>query len=164
MVRLVEEGVAAAANPQSTRRALAERSAVVLVKDLEEGLMVMNTLAPEHAEIQTRDAKRVAERVVAGAVFVGPYSPVAVGDYGVGPNHVLPTGGAARFASPLSVRDFVRRQSVVELSVKGLRRVADDVVRVATAEGFSAHAQSVLTRLASEASTGETKGRKGRRR
>ncbi len=167
VVRLVEEGVASAANPQSTRRALAERSAVVLVKDLEEGLAVMNALAPEHAEIQTRDAERMAERVVAGAVFVGPYSPVAVGDYGVGPNHVLPTGGAARFASPLSVRDFVRRQSVVELSAKGLRRVADDVVRVATAEGFSAHAQSVLTRLASEAGTdgkGKPDGRKGRRR
>ena len=168
VVRLVEEGVAAAANPVSTRRALAHRSAVILVRDIEEGLIVINTLAAEHAEIQTRDAQRVAERVVAGAVFVGPFSPVAVGDYGVGPNHVLPTGGAARFASPLSVRDFVRRQSVVELSIKGLRRVAGDVVRVAKAEGFPAHAQSVLTRLESEgagAMTADRKpARKGRRR
>jgi histidinol dehydrogenase len=73
---------------------------------------------------------------------------VAVGDYGVGPNHVLPTGGAARFSSPLSVRDFQRRWSRVRMSARGLRRVAGDVVRVALAEGFKGHAQSVLARLA----------------
>jgi len=95
----------------------------------------------------TRGAASLARRVVAGAVFVGPYAPVAVGDYGIGPNHVLPTGGAARFSSPLSVRDFQRRSSRVRLSARGLRRVAGDVVRVALAEGFKGHAQSVLTRL-----------------
>ena len=79
---------------------------------------------------------------------MGPYAPVAVGDYGIGPNHVLPTGGAARFASPLSVRDFERRQSQVQLTAAGLRRVAAGVVRVARAEGFVGHAQSVLTRFA----------------
>jgi histidinol dehydrogenase len=84
---------------------------------------------------------------VAGAVFVGEFSPVAVGDYGVGPNHVLPTGGAARFSSPLSVRDFQVRQSVVRMTRRGLARVAESVVRVAMAEGFKGHAQSVLTRF-----------------
>jgi histidinol dehydrogenase len=98
----------------------------------------------------TRDAGRVARRVVGGAVFVGPWAPVAVGDYGIGPNHVLPTGGAARFASPLSVRDFQRRQSLVTLTRAGLARVAEDVVRVAAAEGFRGHAQSVLTRFEGE--------------
>jgi histidinol dehydrogenase len=86
--------------------------------------------------------------VVAGAVFVGPYAPVAVGDYGIGPNHVLPTGGAARRSSALSVADFLRRHSRVRMTERGLRRVADDVVRVARAEGFPGHAQSVLTRFA----------------
>jgi len=97
--------------------------------------------------VMTRGAARIARDVVAGAVFVGPYAPVAVGDYGIGPNHVLPTGGAARFSSPLSVRDFVRRQSQVSMSEAGLRRVARSVVCVANAEGFVAHAGSVSARL-----------------
>ena len=74
-------------------------------------MTVVNRLAPEHASVVTRGAARVARQIVAGAVFVGRFSPVAAGDYGIGPNHVLPTGGTARFASPLSVRDFQRRQS-----------------------------------------------------
>jgi histidinol dehydrogenase len=149
-VRLVLEGRAGVANPGSARRALARRGAVILVKDLEQGVRAVNALAPEHAEVMTRQAARVARRIVAGAVFVGAYAPVAVGDYGVGPNHVLPTGGAARFASPLSVREFERRQSVVRLDRSGLRRLAADVVAVALAEGFPGHAQSVLTRFADE--------------
>jgi len=120
---------------------------VVLVRDLAEGVLAVNALAPEHVEVMTRHAEAVARQVVGGAVFVGPYTPVAVGDYGVGPNHVLPTGGSARFSSPLSVRDFQRRQSQVRLTPAGLRRVAEGVARVALAEGFKAHAQSVLTRL-----------------
>jgi len=78
---------------------------------------------------------------------VGHYAPVAVGDYGVGPNHVLPTGGSARFASPLSVRDFERRQSQVRMTRRGLRRAASGIARLARAEGFEAHARSVLARF-----------------
>jgi len=147
VVRLVGEGRASVANRVSTRRALARNAAVLLVRDLAEGVQAVNVLAPEHVEVLARSAARLAREIVAGAVFVGPFSPVAVGDYGIGPNHVLPTGGSARFASPLSVRDFQRRQSVVTLSRKGLSRVAEDVVRVAMAEGFRGHAQSVLTRF-----------------
>jgi histidinol dehydrogenase len=120
------------------------------VRDLEEGVAAVNALAPEHVEVTTKGASRVARRIVGGAVFVGPYAPVAVGDYGIGPNHVLPTGGGARFASPLSVRDFQRRQSVVTMTRSGLARVAEGVVRVAAAEGFRGHAQSVLTRFEGE--------------
>jgi histidinol dehydrogenase len=147
VARLVESGVAAAANPIATRRALARNGAIVLVKSREQGVKVVNDLAPEHVEIQARGAATLARGIVAGAIFVGNHTPVAVGDYGVGPNHVLPTGGAARVSSPLSVRDFMRRQSVVCLSEKGLRRIASDVVTVARAEGFRAHAESVLTRF-----------------
>ena len=132
------------------RRALARYAAIVLVNDLEEGVAALNALAPEHVEVMTKGASRVARGIVGGAVFVGPYAPVAVGDYGVGPNHVLPTGGAARFSSPLSVRDFQRRQSVVTMTRTGLARVAEGVVRVAMAEGFRGHAQSVLTRFEGE--------------
>ena len=147
---LVTDGVGFIANAARARRALARHAAIVLVKDLEEGVAAVNALAPEHVEVMTRGAARVARGVVGGAVFVGPYSPVAVGDYGVGPNHVLPTGGGARFASPLSVRDFQRRQSVVTMTRAGLARVAEGVVRVAAAEGFRGHAQSVLTRFEGE--------------
>jgi histidinol dehydrogenase len=150
VARLVAEGVRMVANPTAARRALARHGAVVLVEDVRDGVGAVNALAPEHVEVMTRRAERVAREVVGGAVFVGPFSPVAVGDYGVGPNHVLPTGGAARFASPLSVRDFQRRQSVVRMSEAGLARVAEDVVRVALAEGFRGHAQSVLTRFEGE--------------
>ncbi len=148
--RLVDEGVPSVANPAAARRALARHGAVVLVADLEEGVAALNVLAAEHVEVLTKRAERVARGVVGGAVFVGPFSPVAVGDYGIGPNHVLPTGGGVRFASPLSVRDFQRRQSVVRMTEAGLARVTEDVVRVALAEGFRGHAQSVLTRFEGE--------------
>jgi histidinol dehydrogenase len=147
VARLVESGAVAAANTNATRRSLARRGAIVLVKSLKQGVAVVNGLAPEHVEIQARGSVQLARGIVAGAIFVGHHTPVAVGDYGVGPNHVLPTGGAARVSSPLSVRDFMRRQSVVCLSEKGLRRIANDVVTVARAEGFRAHAESVLTRF-----------------
>ena len=147
VVRLVADGVRSVANVASARRALARFGAVVRVDDLEEGLAALNALAPEHAQVMTKDAARVAQGVVAGAVFVGEHAPVAVGDYGIGPNHVLPTGGTARFTSPLSVRDFERRQSRVRLTRAGLARVTEGMVRVAMAEGFRGHAQSLLTRF-----------------
>jgi histidinol dehydrogenase len=145
--RLVTQGVDSVANPTAARRALARYGAIVTVESLAEGVAAVNALAAEHVEVMTRGAEVVAGRVVAGAVFVGPWTPVAVGDYGVGPNHVLPTGGAARYASPLSVRDFQRRHGRVRLSRAGLAAITEDVVRVAQAEGFRGHAQSVLTRF-----------------
>ncbi len=147
--RLVAAGLPAVANRAATLRALNGQGAVVLVRDTEEGVAAVNAIAPEHVEVMTRRAGSVARRLVAGAVFVGPYAPVAAGDYGVGPNHVLPTGGAARHASPLSVRDFQRRHSRVYLTRSGLRRIAEGVVRVARAEGFPGHARSVLARFES---------------
>jgi histidinol dehydrogenase len=147
VVRLVGEGLGSVANAARARRAVRRRGAVILVRDLDEGVAAVNALAPEHVEVVTRNAAKVARAIVGGAVFVGPWAPVAVGDYGVGPNHVLPTGGGARFASGLSVRDFQRRQSVVTMTREGLARIAEGVVRVAAAEGFRGHAQSVLTRF-----------------
>lgn len=150
VARLVEDGVSGVANPEIARRALERHGAVVLARSVDDGVLAMNALAAEHAEVITRKAEAVARRVVAGSVFAGPFAPVAVGDYGVGPNHVLPTGGAARRASPLSVRDFERRQSLVVMSREGLLRIADDVVRVAAAEGFHGHALSVMTRFGAD--------------
>jgi histidinol dehydrogenase len=108
----------------------------------------VNALAPEHAELMARGAASLARQVVAGAVFVGAHAPAAVGDYGIGPSHVLPTGGAARYASPLGVADFVRRGSRVRMTAAGLARVARGMARVAQAEGLRAHALSLLARLA----------------
>ena len=148
VVRLVGEGLPSVANRRSAARALRVNGAVVIVRELAEGIGIVNALAAEHAEVMCRGALAVARKIVAGAVFVGSYAPVAVGDYGIGPNHVLPTGGAARRSSALSVADFQRRHSRVQMTERGLRRVADDIVRVARAEGFPGHAQSVLTRFA----------------
>ena len=147
VARLVAQGVNSVANRTAARRALDRHGAIVIARGIEEGIEAVNALAAEHAEVMVRKPDAVAARVVAGAVFVGPWAPVAVGDYGVGPNHVLPTGGAARYASPLSVRDFQRRHSRVRLRRAGLAGITEDVVRVAQAEGFRGHAQSVLTRF-----------------
>lgn len=156
VARLVALGLPTVSNAKAAGRALARHGALVLVRDLDQCVAAVNALAPEHAEVMTRRAEEIAERVIAGAVFVGSFSPVAVGDYGIGPNHVLPTGGSARYASPLSVRDFERRQSLVRLSRQGLLQVTEGMVRVAMAEGFRAHAVSLLTRF-----EGEKEGRRG---
>ncbi|PYQ13054.1 MAG: histidinol dehydrogenase [Acidobacteria bacterium] len=145
--RRVAAGLGSVANAAAARRALARYGAVVLVRDLDEAVAAVNELAPEHAELMARGAAQQAPKIVAGAVFVGPWAPVAVGDYGIGPNHILPTGGTARRSSPLSVRDFQRRQSLVRMTRSGLRRAAPGMVRVATAEGFPGHAESLRIRL-----------------
>jgi histidinol dehydrogenase len=145
--RLVAEGLRSVANVPAARRALRRHAAIVRVSSLEQGIEAVNALAPEHAEVLTRGAAAVSRRIVAGAVFSGRHSPVAVGDYGIGPNHVLPTGGSARFSSPLSVRDFQRRSSRVRMTPSGLRRVAPGIELVARAEGLVGHARSVLVRL-----------------
>jgi histidinol dehydrogenase len=152
--RLVAGGVSGVANAAAARRALRRNGAVVRVRDIAAGVAAVNALAPEHAQVMTRSASRVARGIVAGGVFVGSQAPVAVGDYGVGPNHVLPTGGAARFSSPLSVRDFQRSQGVVTLTRSGLRRLAPGVMAVARAEGFIGHARSVALRLPGKAARG----------
>lgn len=124
------------------------QSAIVLVDDLEAGLAVVNAYGAEHLEIQTEDAAAVAERVTsAGAIFVGPYSPVSLGDYMAGSNHVLPTGGCAHFSSGLGVHSFVRAVQVVEYDADALREVAGRIVALADAEGLPAHGEAVQARF-----------------
>ncbi len=140
--------VAATKHTQRVATALAGRqSAVVLVDDLEAGLALVNAYAAEHLEIQTRDAEAVAARVRnAGAVFVGPWSPVSLGDYCAGSNHVLPTGGCACHSSGLSVQSFLRGIHVVTYSSEALRDVGAHVVTLARAEDLPAHGEAVLAR------------------
>ena len=92
------------------------------------------------------DARRLADQVVAGAVFVGHHASEAVGDYFAGPSHVLPTGGSARYSSPLGVADFVKRTSTIEYSAQALEDQVDDIVRLAEVEGLQGHGRAVLAR------------------
>ncbi|MEU7633289.1 histidinol dehydrogenase [Nocardia sp. NPDC049220] len=125
-----------------------KQSGTVLVDDIDQGLRVVNAYAAEHLEIQTSDASAVAARVrSAGAVFVGAYAPVSLGDYCAGSNHVLPTAGCARHSSGLSVQTFLRGIHVVEYTEAALKDVAGHVVTLANAEDLPAHGQAVRARF-----------------
>lgn len=125
-----------------------KQSGTVLVDDIEQGLRVVNAYAAEHLEIQTADAPAVAARVrSAGAIFVGAYAPVSLGDYCAGSNHVLPTAGCARHSSGLSVQTFLRGIHVVEYTEAALKDVAGHVVALANAEDLPAHGQAVQARF-----------------
>ncbi len=121
---------------------------LVVVDDLDQAMQLANDFAPEHLLIVTADASRRATQVEnAGAVFVGPYSTVPLGDYVAGPNHTLPTAGAARFGSPLGVHTFLKRTSVLSLDRGDLEMLRDACVRLAELEGLGAHAHAVEVRL-----------------
>lgn len=134
------------------RRAIAEHAlrthgAAILVDSLDAAIIFANTWAPEHLELQVADAREVASRcTTAGAIFVGAWSSEAAGDYLAGANHVLPTGGAARYASPLGVYDFRKRTSLVEYSRAAALAHADSISTLATVEGLDAHGRSALIR------------------
>ncbi|MEN5074339.1 histidinol dehydrogenase [Isoptericola cucumis] len=124
------------------------QSAVVLVDDLDHGLAVVDAYGAEHLEIQARGAAELAERVrSAGAIFVGPWAPVSLGDYMAGSNHVLPTGGSAHFSSGLGVHAFLRSVQVVEYTRDALEVVADRIVAVAQDEDLPAHGEAVRGRF-----------------
>jgi histidinol dehydrogenase len=123
--------------------------AIIVVRTWEEAVELVNRLAPEHLQLMLRDPEAVFARIRhAGAVFLGAYCPEAVGDYVAGPNHVLPTGRTARFASGLSVFDFLKRTTWVAANAEALARVGPAAVALAEAEGLGAHARSIAVRLA----------------
>jgi histidinol dehydrogenase len=126
-------------------KAISKNSAVVMVESLEEAVEIANRFAPEHLSIP--DASLLPGVKHAGSVFVGPFSPEAAGDYASGPNHVLPTGGAARQRGGLSVTDYVKVISVQELNEAALRNLAPAVTTLARAEGLEGHARSVEVRM-----------------
>ncbi len=134
------------------RREIAEHAvrnhgAAVIVDSIEAAIAFANAFAPEHLELQLADARAVAARcTTAGAIFIGRYSSEAAGDYVAGGNHVLPTGGAARYASPLGVADFRKRTQVIEYSAAAAAAHADAIAVLADAEGLTAHGRSALLR------------------
>jgi histidinol dehydrogenase len=145
----VERQVALTKHSERVRAALTgEQSATVLVRDLEQGLAVVDAYAAEHLEVITADARRWAERVRnAGCIFVGPHAPVSLGDYCAGSNHVLPTGGTATHASGLSVQSFLKGVHLVEYDADALAEVAPHVIALAEAEDLPAHGSAVAVRV-----------------
>jgi len=126
---------------------LAHNGAVLVVPTLDAAFALVNRIAPEHVELHCQDPWSHLDRIRhAGAVFVGAFSPEALGDYLAGPNHVLPTGGTARFASPLSVEDFLHRTSLLHFTEEGLKRLAGPAVTLASLEGLDGHARAVRIR------------------
>lgn len=134
------------------RRKIAERSlndfgAVLIVKDLPEAVRISNDLAPEHLELAVRDPWTLLDKIEnAGAIFLGPVSPEPIGDYVAGPNHVLPTGGTARFSSPLGVYDFLKRSSLICLSPAGLKKLSPTAMTLARMENLEGHRRSIQER------------------
>jgi len=147
------KAVAAQVPPDSLERAGAIRAgleaygAIIVVGDIDAACEVANDFAPEHLQIMTADDEAVLAKVRhAGAIFVGPHTPVPLGDYYAGPSHVLPTGGTARFFSPLSANDFLKASSIIRYDAAALADDADDVIDFARREGLTAHARAVEIR------------------
>jgi histidinol dehydrogenase len=141
----VEVQLADLPTAETARVAIDRNSAVILVRDSAEAVDLSNRFAPEHLSID--DAKLIPGIRHAGSIFVGANSPEAAGDYASGPNHVLPTSGAARLRGGLSAADYVKVISVQELTPKALKRLEEPITTLARAEGLEAHARSVEVRL-----------------
>lgn len=138
------------------RRAIAQQALdhngkIIVTHDMTEAIQLCNTIAPEHLHIYTEDAFAVLDHITAaGSIFLGPYTPVPLGDYYCGTNHIIPIGGNAAFASPVSVDDFVKKSQYAYYTKEALHAAADDVIRFATSEGLHAHAQAIAIRLDDE--------------
>jgi histidinol dehydrogenase len=140
LIRLARADIAA--------ESLSKFGAIIVVKDVGAAIDMANRIAPEHLELQINDALEVVGKIRnAGAIFVGNYTPEAVGDYIAGPNHVLPTAGTARFASALSVDNFIKKTSLIQYTQKAFQREAPDIIRLAEVEELGAHAGSIKVRL-----------------
>ena len=131
------------------RKAIDRFGIIVVVKDLTEAADVSNAIAPEHLELSVgQPFELLAQIKNAGAIFLGHYTPESVGDYIAGPNHVLPTGGTARFFSPLSTDDFLKKSSLIFYTKEGLDKVSDAVLQIADVEGLEAHGNTIRVRIA----------------
>lgn len=148
----LERQLALLPRAEIARSSIENNGKIILVPTLDAGIAIANEIAPEHLELSVDDPFALLGKVQnAGSIFLGKYCPEALGDYFAGPNHTLPTGGTARFSSPLSVDDFVKRSQFSYYTPEALAAVGKKVARFAQAEGLDAHAESVLIRLSEEA-------------
>ncbi len=130
------------------KKSIDNYGAIIVVNDFDQACELCNRIAPEHMELSTREPFALLPKIRnAGAIFLGHYTPEPLGDYMAGPNHVLPTGGTARFFSPLSIDDYIKKSSIISFSKSALEELGDDVIKFAKAEGLTAHANSVKVRL-----------------
>ena len=130
------------------RKSIEERGAIIVSKDMDEAIRLMNEIAPEHLEVATNSPFELLPAIKhAGAIFLGHNTPEAIGDYVAGPNHTLPTGGTAKFYSPLGVENFMKKTSIISFSHKAINEVGEECALIANTEGLTAHEQSVRVRL-----------------
>ncbi len=130
------------------RTSIENRGALIIAKDMDEAIKLMNEIAPEHLEVVCENAMEILPKIKhAGAIFLGSYTPEPIGDYIAGPNHTLPTGGTAKFYSPLSVDNFIKKSSIISMSKTGIEEIGKECALLAKTEGLGAHAASVLERL-----------------
>jgi histidinol dehydrogenase len=128
-------------------QSLAAQGKIILAKDMETVVEMANLSAPEHMEINTKEPFALVPYIRnAGAIFLGAYSPEPLGDYYAGPNHILPTGGTARFYSVLNVETFMKKTSIISYTKEALSEAADDIIAMAEAEGLQAHANAIRIR------------------
>lgn len=145
--RAINEEIKTLARQPIAQVSIDKRSAVIVARDIDECIGLMNELAVEHLEIATNDAMEIMPRIRhAGAIFMGHFTPEAMGDYLAGPNHTLPTGGSARFYSPLGVENFIKRSSLISINAKGIAELGLACMKLADAEGLGAHKRSVEVR------------------
>ena len=144
----VERQLATLSRETIARASWEKYGAIIVADTLDEVIAFSNRIAPEHLELAVADPFAILSQITnAGAIFMGHWTPEAAGDYLAGPNHTLPTGGTSRFFSPLSVDDFVKKSSIIYFSKGGLKRLGNDIVRIAALEGLEAHGRSVTIRL-----------------
>ena len=130
------------------RESIEKRGAIIIVKDLKEAAMLMNEIAPEHLELMVENPFDLLPKIKhAGAIFMGSYTPEPIGDYMAGPNHTLPTGGTAKFYSPLNVENFLKKSSIISMSPEGIDEIGAACALLAKTEGLDAHEKSVQIRL-----------------
>jgi len=128
-------------------KSILDYGSIIITGDLKDAAELSNIIAPEHLEIMTKNPKKILPMIRnAGAIFLGEWTPEALGDYSAGPNHTLPTGGTARFSSPLGVYDFIKRSSLLSFTQNGFKKLAMTVKTIAEAEGLEAHANTIRVR------------------
>jgi histidinol dehydrogenase len=144
----VEHFLAKLSREEIARKSIEERGAIIVTSTMEEAIALMNEIAPEHLEVVTKDPMSLLDSIRhAGAIFLGENTPEPIGDYMAGPNHTLPTGGTAKFYSPLSVEHFLKKSSIISMSKEGIQAIGDACAMIAHTEGLTAHEESVRIRL-----------------
>ena len=130
------------------RKSIEERGAIIVTETMDEAINLMNQIAPEHLEVMTKNPMELLPKIKhAGAIFLGENTPEAIGDYVAGPNHTLPTGGTAKFYSPLSVENYLKKSSIISMSREGINELGEACALIANTEGLTAHEESVRIRL-----------------